>query len=319
VLGGFAGGLRAQAMPHLSVESDDAASDDLAVSALDRLARVLLDRCAWVYRRLDAGQRHHVHLQEETLTEDLLLDIAIASPGLLVRHFTRWQESRNGADWEWEWWFGAERWFGVRVQAKKLRQKAASTAASYHLDYPVGGDPNNELQVDRLRRQAREDGIPAAYVFYNGPALVDLPLWWDCERVSESREAFGVSYLSAEVVQQLVHEGSHDARTVASASRPWPCLVNCSPGGFCHRRRDPFGPTPSPLDEAVARNLFTTVTQSPSPNSAQRDPDVYLRDRLRRYRRDAAPEYVQVLINGGSDIDELVRPSVQAVSVFLQK
>lgn len=306
-------------MPNLSVDPNDALIDSSAASALDHFARVLLDRSVWVYRRLEAGQRHHINLQEETITEDLLLDIAIAAPGLLVRQFTKPQEGRNGADWEWEWWFGGERWFGVRIQAKKLRRDAANTDPSYHLDYHVGGNPNNELQLDRLRRQAREDGIAAVYVFYNGPELAELPIPWSCERLSENDEAFGVSYLSAEVVDQFVREGSHDPRTVASASRPWPCLVNCPPGRFCHRQSAPLDPTPLPLDEAVAWNLFTTVTQSPSPNGTQRNPNAYLQDRLRRYRHNAPPEYVQALVNGSSGIDELLRPSVQAVSVFVQQ
>ena len=43
-----------------------------------------------------------------------------AQPNILVRTYTRWEESReSGADWAW-WWEGETRWFGALVQAKRL-------------------------------------------------------------------------------------------------------------------------------------------------------------------------------------------------------
>lgn len=85
------------------------------------LEDVLIDRAAWVYARLKAGHHHQVELHEETLTQDLLLDISAALPAMRVTTFTRKQESLNGADWQWDLWFEGQGWFGLRMQAKRLK------------------------------------------------------------------------------------------------------------------------------------------------------------------------------------------------------
>ena len=48
----------------------------------------------------------------ETITQDLLLDITMAMPPMTVETFTKQREARNGADWQWEWWFEGRQWFG---------------------------------------------------------------------------------------------------------------------------------------------------------------------------------------------------------------
>src|ERR1041384_5506942 len=147
--------------------SGDVLADD-AAAQVDRLASVLLDRSAWVYARLVAASDHGVSLQEETITESLLLDIAIDLPDLRVKQYTRTEESRNGADWQWEWWFHGDRWFGVRLQAKKLRRPRRNAMPGYSLGYLTNG---GDRQVELLCDQASEDTVAAAYVFYNGPDL----------------------------------------------------------------------------------------------------------------------------------------------------
>jgi hypothetical protein len=64
----------------------------------EALADVLTDRAAWTHARLQAGRSHGVELHEETVTQDLLLDISSALPAMSVRTFTKRQESGNGAD-----------------------------------------------------------------------------------------------------------------------------------------------------------------------------------------------------------------------------
>lgn len=288
--------------------------EDDPVSYVDRVAKVLLDRSAWVYGRLVAGQRHGVHLQEETITEDLLLDIAMELPEITLKQFTRKEESRNGADWQWEWWFRGERWFGVRLQAKRLRVER-NGRQTYGLTYRIGGD--GELQARVLREQAREDQIAAAYVFYNGPELDLNSFPWGCGQLEPRGEHFGVSVLPAVVAVQLVQENAFDVRSVARASRPWPCLIRCDPGFFCHHRYPFYPASPStPFDEAVARNFFGTVIDSPNPNQYQRDPAGYIRTSINTYCREQPPEYMTRLAEGDFEISNLLRPSVNAVTLF---
>lgn len=100
------------------------------------LDEVLINCAGWTYTCLSDGRRNRVELHEETITQDLLLDIAIAMPAMTVKAFTKRQEGRNGADWQWEWWFEGRQWFGLRVQAKRLKL-LKSGRFGYDLGLPV--------------------------------------------------------------------------------------------------------------------------------------------------------------------------------------
>ncbi len=184
----------------------------------EALADVLLDRALWTHSRLTAGRRHGVDLHEETITQNLLLDIAHALPDLHVKTFTRAQEARIGGDWQWDWWFCGHRWFGLRLQAKRLKH-IRRNVLGYDLGYRVGS--RRTRQVDLLTDEARRDGMDAAYVLYNGPDL-DLKFDWICRRLPASAPFFGVAILPAEVARQLADANTRDLATVASRSRPPP-------------------------------------------------------------------------------------------------
>src|SRR5260370_34369693 len=100
----------------------------------EALEETLLDRAVWTHARLQAGRSCGVELHEETITQDLVLDISAALPTLSVKTFTRRKEARNGADWQWEWWSEGRRWFGLRVQAKRLK-KLKNGELGYDLGY----------------------------------------------------------------------------------------------------------------------------------------------------------------------------------------
>ncbi|QMU72584.1 DUF6615 family protein [Streptacidiphilus sp. P02-A3a] len=290
---------------------------------LDQFAGVLLDRCRWVHKRLLDSDRFGVNLQEETLTEDLLLDIAMemAPFDLKVEMFSKPREGREGADWE--WWFGGRQWFGVRVQAKRLRRIGGRLG--YDLDYRIGRGGSGPLQVEVFRDRAREAGLAAAYVFYNGP--VDLnQFWWDCDRLPREPENFGVSVLPVAVARALVQDGTVDFGTVANASHPWPCLVSSGSGpwpfgcGFWPFEPPPWVDSPDPvdLDQVVARRFFALTHEGlrwvnrPANEVWSR----YVRMRVDQYCRAEPPDYVRRLLEGGRDIAEAVPPEVGAISVF---
>src|SRR5882724_670830 len=155
----------------------------------EALANVLLDRAAWTYARLHAGRSHNVELHEETITQDLLLDISCMLPEMSVQVFTRRQEARNGADWQWEWWFQGRQWFGLRVQAKRLKQRGKSRRPGYDLYYRTGS--SDRRQVDLLIEDAHKTGARAAYALYNGPDLDISQFTWGCGRLAPSPDAFG--------------------------------------------------------------------------------------------------------------------------------
>jgi hypothetical protein len=112
----------------------------------------VLAQCARLtHIRLSDGRRNGVELHEETITQDLLLDIAMAMPAMTVTTFTKHREARNGADWQWEWWCEGSQWFGLRVQAinSPADSGSASPAASITLSDPRSSTDNCSLLTQR--------------------------------------------------------------------------------------------------------------------------------------------------------------------------
>ncbi len=116
-------------------------------------------------------------LQEETITEMLLLCIAkqLTPLGFKVRIFSRKEESHHGADWE---WFYKSRSFKVsfRVQAKRL----------YHSPHGPGAYKNFKPCGDQLKKLiSKAGGANPIYVLYNHPVIKDACLfnwrsYWGC-------------------------------------------------------------------------------------------------------------------------------------------
>lgn len=118
----------------------------------------LRQRAAWVWNEQGHAFKHGLVLQEETLTEMLLLRMARdhAKHGLNVTMFDKTEEGINGADWE---WIIRTRFceMGLRVQAKRLYHKSKST--------DFGGLDPSSPQAGKLIKKAGSN-IPL-YVFFN--------------------------------------------------------------------------------------------------------------------------------------------------------
>lgn len=213
----------------------------------DSLESALLERAIWTHSRLTAGQEHGVELQEETITESLLLDISIALPPLTVKTFTRHQESRNGADWQWEWWFEGRQWFGLRIQAKRLK-RLRSGRLGYDIAYRSGS--SKKPQIDLLIRDANKAGMQAAYALYNGPGLNLADFRWGCPRLPPKASFFGVSLLPAPVAQSLLATKHDDCSSICGASRPWSCLASCD-----------WAVCSAPIDQEKPREPTTTARE----------------------------------------------------------
>jgi hypothetical protein len=252
----------------------------------EALAEVLLDRAAWTHGRLSLGRSCGVEIHEETITQDLLVDISAVLPQMSIRSFTRRQEARNGADWQWEWWFQGRAWFGMRVQAKRLKELKRSTLG-YDLAYRVGS--KHERQVDLLIATAHAVGLQSAYVLYNGPDLNLGKIKWECRRLPASPLFFGVSILPATV----------DLSAVGSVSRPWPCLITCDPSSGCNQLWPSVSPPPGvdhdDLAWWAARSYFRILNQARSGINA--DPGVEsLRDEVLTSMRAEPPSNVGTLL-----------------------
>jgi len=158
-------------------------------------------------------------MSEETMTENILLDIALANPrGIRIVPFTKKVESKTGADWEWCFWSPSKNQFTrMLVQAKRLDRRERRYSSIYQ---NIG--KSTTRQIDRLIQRAGNRSIPAIYAFYNHLTDVGrLPL------SSFKSEEWGVSVASARKVRAL-RNNSFDV--IKGVSTPWHCLV-CKPVG----------------------------------------------------------------------------------------
>lgn len=136
-----------------------------------RLMHSFLDLGDATSQNLDFAYRDDVHVSfgEETITETNLLELRRCHPGLIkLKTFTRGQESKNGADWEWHI-IGRKWTFGMRVQAKRV-QKNGRLKIKHKIGYKMGVSPGKQ-QIDVLISAARKGGmlrkrLRPVYCFY---------------------------------------------------------------------------------------------------------------------------------------------------------
>lgn len=163
----------------------------------------------WTWNRQNEALKLGLTLQEETLTEMLLLRIArdCAPLGLKVRMFTRAQEKLNGADWEWTF-KSAHCSFALRVQAKRLYMKGPN-AGRY------GGWSPSGAQAKKLIADAGTDYFPI-FLFYNNKAssLFD-------QRPSHGFHGpsqWGCAFANAQDIEKA---SSNWPRTIIDKMHPW--------------------------------------------------------------------------------------------------
>jgi hypothetical protein len=262
------------------------------------VGELLVDRARWVQERLTQAERLALNLGEETITESLLLDMSTALPGnIIARPYTRIDESRvTGADWE--WWLGdgpGRPWFGMRVQAKKLKQLRAGVFG-YDFGYTPTAVPRIR-QVDRLIEAASRVGLPAVFALYNGPQLDLDEFAWGCCHFEPERQLLGVGLLSAEAARARADQGNMDQGSVCGDSRPWSCAALCP---YWLRLKDAWpGPANSPPVGAElslwAADLIASLLAAGAvaARGSQRIADIVAATALRGWTE--TPDYVQRL------------------------
>jgi hypothetical protein len=149
-------------------------------------------------------------LNEETITESTLLNLATAfcGHGLFVRIFTKAEERRNGADWEF-WFVQGRRATGLRVQAKRLFPGGAYSSLN-----------SSGPQTTTLINNA--GNCCPVYVFYNdaGAYRSSLPRC-SCGEY-RARSYLGCTLAPAVAV---AHAGRNVASSLQEITIPWHCLL----------------------------------------------------------------------------------------------
>jgi hypothetical protein len=159
---------------------------------------------------------------EETITDDLLLNISRAHPGeVLTFQFTKPHEKNTGADWEW-WLTDGSLWFGLLIQAKRLDPK---THKYQQLRKRVG--KRKTPQIDLLIEQARVKGIDPLYFFYNYSRSGASAFKWYCGSTPLDLHQLGCTVAHAAAVKGLPARGGTGLNVVSPISFPLRCLVCC--------------------------------------------------------------------------------------------
>ena len=174
----------------------------------------LRHQAGWVWREQARAFDHGLSLQEETLTEMLLLRMARdhAKRGLSVTMFNKPHEAVEGADWEWIIRTPSCE-LGLRVQAKSLYRHGTGS------DY--GGLDPKSSQVDKLIASA--DSCIPVYVFYNHERGTNSRLLnAGGERPYRGRSFWGCSVAGAHAVKATRSNRLKDLREIM---KPWHNLV----------------------------------------------------------------------------------------------
>ena len=174
------------------------------------------------WHRRGAAKRTGLSLNEETVTEGLLLDLKVHFPGdVMIVPFTKRREARIGADWAWAFVGPDGRCCqGMLVQAKRLDDNDCGYRSLY-----------KGKQMERLIASAKRYRLPPVYTFYNH--LIDesrIPPKF-CGTLASMRsscpETWGITLASAIAVQYEKPDTSFDCHR--HHSMPLHCLL-CSWG-----------------------------------------------------------------------------------------
>ncbi|WP_374113362.1 DUF6615 family protein [Frankia sp. AgB1.8] len=195
------------------------------MTRVDVIREGLVQRAFWVHQRIGDGIRIGISQSEETVTESILLDIALQVPNIQVKTFTRKQEAATGADWEW-WWEGERYWFGMLVQAKRLHHNTSGQPwyEFWHATRESRYGPWVK-QVDQLLEASRQCGLPAIYVLYNGPQPNRVS---SCPLGNSYGVYNGVTFITAEVAKKFASHRKVSLAEIMPHARPWSCLL-CDP------------------------------------------------------------------------------------------
>lgn len=105
----------------------------------------------------------HISYGEETITESCLLEIWRRHKAIVtIKTFTKAQEAKNGADWEWNL-IGKTYTLKMRVQAKRLRKGAKKISGL--LNYKAKSAPHP--QVDMLISRAASQNLMPVFCLYS--------------------------------------------------------------------------------------------------------------------------------------------------------
>lgn len=172
---------------------------------------------------------------EESITDLLMVELKSQNPyEIITKTFTRKQEGKNGADWE--WWFvdsSGKKGIGFRVQAKIINFQSNSFEQLHYLK--TSKTKGKVYQTDLLIQEARRKHLIPLYCLYihdeNIWSSVKDPVKFALNNLlfpCSSVEHLGCSILSTKVVKNLKASNQRHLKDVVNHIYPWHFLV-CPP------------------------------------------------------------------------------------------
>ncbi len=177
------------------------------------------------WRLILKGRNVNFQLKEETFTDLNMLELKVQHRGQIkTKIFTKNQEGRIGADWEW-WFKGLNgNYIGFRVQAKIIN---IQTDQFEHLHY----QKNNDYQCEKLITNALNANVPliplyCLFIQTDNTTLINVNNW-PCGTTPFLKELYGCSLISAFSIRQLRARNLKHLNDLKANIKPWHCLVCC--------------------------------------------------------------------------------------------
>lgn len=215
----------------------------------------------WKFLEVARGVRHQP--LEETITDNNIIEIKALHPrDVITTTFSKRQEAKTGADWE--WWFtnsATSSWFGVRVQAKILKLASNRYEALHY-----------KSQTSVLIADAAKNKLYPLYCFYSHWLANTAAYPTQCGTYRNTPESYGCSLVDAYTIDNIKTLPASDSlASIMAIAFPLSCLV------CCHGTRG----TPSSGDLPTrVRKFLHNVIRSHSvrqvgdvPELARRPPD----------------------------------------------
>jgi len=188
------------------------------------ICEIFRKQAAFTWNILRQAREIEDQMSEETLTEMNLLRLKLSHPTeVITKSFSKYDESTNGADWEW-WFTGStNKWIGFRVQAKVLN---LADETYNHLHYK--NTKHHQYQCDKLIESAlsRQKPLIPIYCLYSNWEAQKYKFRSSASPARQSVRDYGCSILSAFVVRYLRYNNKkRDLETVIQHIKPWHSLV----------------------------------------------------------------------------------------------
>lgn len=194
-----------------------------------------LAECTWNRLRLTTLPNINTTLSETSITDDILLELAmLKSPNIDIYKTPQNEECNQGTDWE--FWIGRDfEWIRYAIQTKKIDLKTGKYKTLRH-------KVRKKLQLDILKDYAAQNQAVPLYCFYNyvedSKVRVRMcrhhhcfcPCWHRYERYELPQ--FGITVTPLHIVEGLMGRSQAKNRTFdwihqQRQTHPWSCLVCC--------------------------------------------------------------------------------------------